>query len=121
VDDEIAIVEILTGILEDEGYRVTHAANGRDALASIAAQQPDLVLLDVMMPILDGWETLQAIRASGRDASLPVLMMSAAPRPEDFVEDERTRFLRKPFDVDDLLRAIAAMITGPPPTPEPAR
>jgi CheY-like chemotaxis protein len=117
VDDELAIVEVLTGILEDEGYRLIHAANGREAIAVIEQGQPDLVLLDLMMPIMDGRETLAAIRADARLSSLPVMLMSAAAPPDDIERDHRTRFLRKPFDIDEMLRQIVEMIAGAVPEP----
>src|SRR5690242_13837415 len=81
VDDEYAMVEALSALLADEGYRVVAAANGEEALARLADSSPDLVLLDVMMPRLDGREVLRTMRAEPAFARVAVIMMSAAARP----------------------------------------
>ncbi len=115
VDDEYAIVEVLTGILEDEGYAVLVAGNGREALERMAETKPDLVLLDRMMPALDGEGTLAAMREDPRLASVPVVLMSATALERGTELDARTRFLRKPFHVDDLIDTIAALIAASAP------
>lgn len=64
VDDEVEIVELLTDYLRAEGYRVTIASNGREALDKAGAEKPDLVILDIMMPDLDGFEVCRRLRAN---------------------------------------------------------
>ena len=116
VDDEHAIVDALAGILEDEGYRVLTAGNGREALAHLEQARPDLVVLDVMMPILGGRELLQQLRASEAFRTLPVLMMSAVPR--EVLERQGGAplpcddFIEKPFDLQHLL-ATVDRLAGP--------
>ena len=114
VDDEPGTVRVLASVLEDAGYRVDVASDGRAALEQLDARPVHLVLLDYLMPNLDGCETLRAIRKDPRTASLPVIMMSGMA--ESMIE-RRCRsaydlFLRKPFSLDDLLAAVRAMETG---------
>lgn len=107
VDDEFGVAEVLQAILTDEGFCVVTAANGRQALARIAERQPDLVLLDYMMPVLDGAGVLHAL-AADRDAdSLPVVVMSALPEEAIAAVTQRYKaFLRKPFRIRSIMAAI---------------
>ena len=114
VDDEHAIVDALAGILEDEGYQVLTAANGREALSRLDEARPDVVVLDVMMPIMGGRELLQRLRASERWRTLPVLMMSAVPREVLERQEGGARlacdeFIEKPFDLHHLLATVARL------------
>lgn len=108
VDDEFGVAEVLDAILTDEGFRVVTATNGRQALARIAEQRPDLVLLDYMMPILDGVGVLHALAADPSATGLPVVVMSALPEETISVATQRYQaFLRKPFRIRSVLAAIA--------------
>jgi CheY-like chemotaxis protein len=77
VDDDQDIRESLAQILVEEGFEVASACNGAEALEAIARRQPDLMLLDLMMPVLNGWEVLEALRASGTRPRIPVVVLSA--------------------------------------------
>ena len=118
VDDELAIVEALQDILSVEGYDVITAFNGVDGLQRMADSKPDLVLLDLMMPVMDGREMLRRMREDSRLSSVPVVVMSAG-RISD--EERRTsaRFLAKPFELDVLLDTIAELLGQPPPGDSP--
>lgn len=105
VDDERYIVDLLTDLLQDEGYRVLRAADGQAALEILSEQQPDLVVADVMMPRIDGLHLLALIRE--HHGNLPVILMSAAVTPRSC----DVTFLRKPFDIDDLLSLIDREMT----------
>lgn len=108
VDDEFGVAEVLELILEDEGYRVVSAANGRQGLERLREETPDLVLLDFMMPILDGPGTLNAIRGDPSFARTPVVMMSSMDEVTVRERCERYQsFLRKPFRVADVIMAIS--------------
>jgi len=114
VDDEFGVAEVLDAILTDEGYRVITATNGRQALARIAEQRPDLVLLDYMMPILDGVAVLRALSADPAADGLPVVVMSALP--EEAISTETGRyaaFLRKPFQIRTVLAAVSRAMPAP--------
>lgn len=111
VDDEFGVAEVLDAILSDEGYHVITATNGRQALARIAEQRPDLVLLDYMMPILDGVAVLRALSADPAAHNLPVVVMSALPEEAISTETKRyAAFLRKPFRIKTVLAAIACAL-----------
>jgi CheY-like chemotaxis protein len=111
VDDEAGIVDVLSAVLTDAGYRVEGAANGQDALARIAECRPDLMLLDLEMPVLDGADTLRVLRADGARQRLPVLMMSGLT---ESIVKRRCRgyqaFLRKPFTLEELLGTVARLV-----------
>jgi CheY-like chemotaxis protein len=107
VDDEPGTVEVLLAVLADAGLSAVGASNGRDALAKLAGTSVDLVLLDFVMPTLDGAATLQALRNDPRLADVRVVMMSGIP--ESMVARKcrgYAAFLRKPFSLDELLSTI---------------
>lgn len=116
VDDEYALVEGLTELLQDEGYRVLSAGNGRDALARLRSDRPDLVLTDLMMPIADGRELIREMRALPDFRSIPVVIMTAASKevalPMGNASLNVSRYLQKPFSLESLLEAIRQLI-GP--------
>lgn len=108
VEDEQTIVELLQILLEDEGYRVIKAGNGRAALACLKEERVDLVLSDIMMPYMDGWQLCRELSTDPAFRNLPVILMSAAA---SFVPpDETCRFaalIEKPFEVEKLLQTLA--------------
>lgn len=113
VDDEFGMVGVLTAILEDAGYRVFSAANGRQALARLSQSVPDVVLTDYMMPLLDGAELGRAMQASPEWQAVPIVMMSAVPEESVRAEFKGYRaFLRKPFDIPKLLQALERALGG---------
>lgn len=109
VDDEVAIVEALQDVLLGEGYEVDTAFNGAEGLQRMHQQPPDLVLLDMMMPVMDGRELLHRMRQEPSLQAIPVIVMSAGRISE---EERRlsSRFLAKPFELDVLLATIAEEI-----------
>ncbi len=109
VDDETGLAEVLAMALADAGFRTTIAFNGEDGLNQLAEQTPDLLLLDYMMPILDGPGVLTKVRADPKWARLPVILMSAV---EPSLIDCKTysAFLRKPFTLRRLLDTIAKIL-----------
>jgi CheY-like chemotaxis protein len=113
-EDEPAIRELLAEILRGEGYEVLAAADGVEALALLARGVPDLVLTDAMMPGLDGLGLAHRIREDPMTAAVPVVLMSAAVRPDP---DGRAgvAFLAKPFDLERLLGLVARALGGGPP------
>jgi CheY-like chemotaxis protein len=106
-DDEFGILMVLEMVLEDAGYQVLTAGNGRQALEIASAERPDLIFLDWMMPIMDGPSTAMAMRQVPRLANTPIVIMSGAPesslktRFTDYVA-----FLRKPFRDSDVMHAL---------------
>jgi CheY-like chemotaxis protein len=109
-DDDGSIRETVVAILEDAGYAVRVAADGAQALAAIDADRPCLVLLDMRMPVLDGWGVAAGLRA--RAISVPIAVMTAALDAQRWCDEiGADACLPKPFDVDNLL-AIAARFCG---------
>jgi CheY-like chemotaxis protein len=111
VDDEFGVAEVLQSILEDEGYRVATAINGKQALARLAELTPDLIMLDYMMPIMDGTQTLAEIRKLPTFADVPIIMMSSLE--EASVRETVTgynRFLRKPFRAMAVVKLVAQLL-----------
>ncbi len=114
VEDEVEIAELVEAILTSEGYEVQTARDGREALASISVTPLDLVLLDVMMPDIDGCTVLKTLKADDRTRSIPVVLMSASDRLSAIVADLHPEgSLPKPFSVDDLLNCVSRHAMAP--------
>lgn len=112
VDDEPIIRHVIRDVLVDEGHEVVTAGNGLEALELLAEVRPHVVLMDVMMPGLDGRAAYLAIRARPELAPLPIIMMSAAtPRSE--LDDGIAAFLAKPFDLDTLVAVVNRALGSP--------
>jgi CheY-like chemotaxis protein len=103
VDDEPPILSLLTTVLEAEGYQVEVATNGRDALDKVKRQAPDAILLDLMMPVLDGWQLIEALRADPVTSQIPIIILSAAYDAAKHPALGSLVFLAKPFDLGMLL------------------
>jgi CheY-like chemotaxis protein len=111
VDDEFGVAEVLQSILEDEGYRVVTAINGKQGLTRLAEVHPDLVMLDFMMPIMDGSKMLASMRADPAFAQVPVVMMSSLD--EASVRESSTQytvFMRKPFRAAHVVQLVAKLL-----------
>jgi CheY-like chemotaxis protein len=107
VEDGPYIGAMVKAALEDEGYRVQLEANGRAGIAAARAARPTVVVLDLMLPDLDGQEVLRALKEDPATASIPVIVMSAVAsvlKPEERLLVESV--VRKPFELDDLLHAV---------------
>ena len=109
VDDEPLIREIVALLLEAEGYAVITADDGQAALEIVRQEAPALVLMDVMMPRMDGRMAFRAMREHAQGNGPPVILMSAMATPAD-LDPEITAFLRKPVDLDHLLALIARLL-----------
>ncbi len=121
VDDEENIVRLLQIRLQALGYEVTTAYDGEAALQTIAECPPDLILLDVMMPNVDGFEVLRRLKASPETALIPVIMLTARGQFEDLRRgygDGAEWYINKPFDMAEVEWFVRHVI-GPPPAEEP--
>ena len=105
VDDDPAIVSVVSEILDLEGYEVETATNGQEALRVIDRLRPAIVLLDMRMPVMDGWGFARALRERGE--SVPILVMTAAQNARAWAEEIGAQgYLAKPFEVMDLIEAV---------------
>jgi len=116
VDDEPQIVRGLEDNLRFEGYQTATATNGEEALAAAAREAPDLVLLDIMMPGLSGWDVCRALRDKGID--VPIIMLTARGEETDRVrglELGADDYITKPFSLRELLARVRAVLRRPGP------
>ena len=112
VDDEFGIAELIDAVLTDEGYRVLIAMNGRQGLAVMAKDHPDLVFLDYMMPVMDGADVLRAMARDPSIDGVPVVLMSSMP---EAVVAERCSgyavFMRKPFKIAQVMTLAQTLLS----------
>jgi len=120
VDDEKHIVRLVQVNLERAGYQVVTANDGKEALEQVAAENPDLVVLDVMMPYMDGFEVLQNLRRNPATRDIPVIMLTAKAQDADVFKGWQSGvdcYLTKPFNPMELLsfvkRIFDSMDGGP--------
>jgi two-component system response regulator VicR len=114
VDDEPDVVDLVKLVLESDGFNVVTAYSGKEALDKIDREMPDLVLLDIMMPQMDGWEVYSRIRANPKTANIPVAMLTAKSQSIDKmiglhvvkVDD----YITKPFGRSELLERVKRIL-----------
>jgi CheY-like chemotaxis protein len=112
VDDEPVLRAIVREILHEEGFAVIEAADGGVMLEIMARQRPDLVLMDVMMPGVDGREAYRQLRSRPEHRDIPVIMMSAAIQPHG-LDPSIAAFMPKPFDLTELVELVVRLIGHP--------
>lgn len=109
VEDEPSIRDLLDDFFNGEGFDTLLASDGREGLEMATAEHPDVILLDVMLPVMDGVEAARHLKEDKRTHDIPIVVMSAnltlLRRPELLAADT---FIRKPFDLDELLALIQA-------------
>jgi CheY-like chemotaxis protein len=126
VDDDADLRRSLAEVLEDEGFEVSCARNGEEALRALEGSPPSAILLDLTMPVMDGWTFRARQRSDARLASIPTVVISASFSDARSVSAlEADAFLSKPFEVslltETLQRLCAAPVVEPPPAPAPAK
>src|SRR5436190_13349409 len=105
-EDDLAVRTLLVAVLEGEGYPVLAVENGRAALAALPAWQPNLIVLDLAMPFLDGVNLWDLLRQDAAWARIPVVVLTAYPERADRSRLEPAVVIAKPFDLDQLLCEI---------------
>jgi len=114
VDDAESNIDILLDALGSE-YEIVVALDGESALEIVAEDKPDLILLDIMMPGIDGFEVLERLKASPATADIPVVILSARTGSDDWargIELGAADYLTKPFDIPDVKACIIRHLTG---------
>ena len=113
VDDDPVILNLISGRLRKEGYQTYLATNGVEAYALAMIQKFDLMVLDIMMPIMDGYKFIKEIKGNSEIDDTPILIMSAYSQTKVLFEEERiVNFLTKPFDAQKLLNNVALCLQG---------
>ena len=105
VDDERDIREAIAEALETEGYEVAAAANGMEALSRLREYHPDVVLLDLMMPIMNGWQFRARQKEDPQVSEIPVIVVTAMGHEPTIDAD---KYIQKPFDLDELITAVSS-------------
>lgn len=116
-EDELNIVESLSYLLERAGYEISVETDGRGALETALSETPDVLILDVMLPEMDGYEILRRLRADQRTADLPILMLTAKGQAEDretALDLGADLFITKPFANSDITEAVDQLAAGRP-------
>ena len=113
VDDEIDLVETIRFSLQAEGYTVLVAYSGEDALNQARKENPDLILLDIMLPKLDGYKVCRLLKFDERYRHIPILMLTAKTQEKDKIvgiETGADEYMTKPFNMDELMEKIKAYL-----------
>ena len=113
VDDDKSIVKVLTAYLEQSGYQVLTAEDGETALHALRRERPDLVILDLMMPNLDGWEVTSIVRADKSLAATPIIMLTARVEDTDKIvglELGADDYITKPFNAREVVARVNALL-----------
>lgn len=114
VDDDAEIRETLTLLLQQEGYKVLGAENGVQALEQLRGGHPNVMLLDLMMPVMSGWEVLDELGETGELAKVPIIVISAMCAPG------ARACLRKPVNIEELLTLVGRCCREPAQAPQTA-
>ncbi len=105
VDDDTSILDTVSSILSGEGYDVVSASSGQEALDAVARKRPLLILLDMRMPVMDGWAVARALRGQG--ITVPIVVMTAAESAQRWADEVGAEgYLAKPFGLDELLTTV---------------
>lgn len=112
VDDDAAILEMIAELLSYEGYKVVTCSEGREAVAFAHSTDPALILLDLMMPEMSGWQVIAALRLSPQTRAIPIVLLSARRDLADAARELKVAaYLEKPFDLDELLDLVRHYMT----------
>jgi CheY-like chemotaxis protein len=107
VEDEDAIREVIRDVLEDRGFRVTSARNGAEALSVLDALRPDVLVLDLLMPVMHGWDFMESYVEKTDGQAIPIVVVSVNPAlPRSFNRFGVRQVVAKPFDIDLLIDAV---------------
>ena len=117
IDDEPDVLEFLKLVLDKSGYAVVTAPNGTEGLIRAHVEQPNLILLDIMMEEMDGWETLRLLKIDEKSCDIPVVVLSARTEPKDKIralQEGAVDYITKPFSLTDSLEKIDAILNPDP-------
>ena len=113
VDDEVDLVKTIQFALEAEGYQVLVSHNGEDALNQSRKEKPDLILLDLMLPKLDGYKVCRLLKFDEQYKHIPIMMLTAKTQQKDRLlgmETGADEYITKPFDMEELMEKVKAYL-----------
>lgn len=116
VDDEPDVVRMLEVVLGKRGFEVLTASSGMEALVAASSARPDLILLDIMMEGMDGWEVLRLLKMDEKTRDIPVVILSARVEPRDKIrglQEGAVDYITKPFSVKGVLESINLILHRP--------
>lgn len=122
IDDEPDVLEMLETVLAKSGFGTVTAPNGTEGLIRAHVERPDLILLDIMMEKMDGWETLKLLKVDEACRDIPVVILSARTEPRDKIralQEGAVDYITKPFALQDSLEKINAILEGKTTASEP--
>jgi CheY-like chemotaxis protein len=114
VEDEMDLCYLVKEYLRDAGYNVTIASNGREALEKLRKINVDLVLLDIILPIMDGWNVVEKIKKSKKLRNIPIIIFTAKPedkRDRAYLQNYKLPVIKKPFEWSQLIKKITTYIS----------
>ena len=107
VEDEEAIREVIGDVLQDHGFRILSAGNGAEALQCLDTIRPDVMVLDLLMPVMHGWAFMEAYSERTGGPPIPIVVVSVNPAlPRSFARFGVRHIIAKPFDIDDMVDAV---------------
>lgn len=110
-DDDQGILDVLEMILEPEGYDISKEIDSTLLLNKIHSEKPDLLLLDLWMPVLSGYDIIRKVRADSQTAKLPIVVLSASRNEQKIaLETGADRFMAKPFDINDIVMLVSEIL-----------
>jgi CheY-like chemotaxis protein len=116
VEDDASIRNIIADVLEERGFRVVQAANGAEALDQLSILRPDVVVLDLLMPVMHGWDFMEAYAEKTGGERIPIVVVSVNPAlPRSFSRFGVHSIVAKPFDVDELVDSVERAAAAAPP------
>ena len=110
VEDEPDLCYLVKEFLREAGYAVTVASNGRDAIKKLRETKVDLILLDILLPVMDGWSVVDRVKKNGKLRDIPIIIFTAKPedkRDRAYLRNYRLPVIKKPFEWSNLIRKIA--------------
>jgi CheY-like chemotaxis protein len=117
VEDDESIRNVITDVLEERGFKVAQAGNGAQALDQLTIIRPDVMVLDLLMPVMHGWDFMETYAEHTGGEPIPIVVVSVNPAlPRSFTRFGVHRVVAKPFDVDDLLDSVEQAIAATPST-----
>ena len=113
VEDDESIRNVITDVLEERGFSVAQAANGAQALDQLTVMRPDVMVLDLLMPVMHGWDFMESYVERTGGESIPIVVVSVNPAlPRSFNRFGVHSVVAKPFDVDDLLESVEQAVAA---------